>query len=106
MNKDNGAYISFLVLFIALLMFSWITMQMRFDQAEQIAKDRYLSIVVAVDFTRDRVDALAKRQSWSTVNEIKTQIGLLRYETKKVIENTTPKTWDELIEEAMSEDYE
>ena len=51
-----------------------------------------------------KVDALAKRQSWSTVNEIKKQVGILRYETKKVYENTRPKTFDELIEEAMSEE--
>ena len=119
-NKDYGAYIFFLVLFMALLMFSWITMQIRFDQVqirfdqvEQNAKDRYLSTVVAVDFTRDRVklldkkiDELLQRQEWSVVNEIKTQIGILRYETKKVIENTRPKTFDELIDEAMSEENE
>ena len=58
-------------------------------EAEQNAKDRYLSIVVAVDFTRDRVkktnekiDRLLERQRYDHETDLAYQTELAKTMTK------------------------
>lgn len=72
-----------LVIFITVIA---ICFTMNLGRMEENAKQRYLNICAAVQITRDRVE--------SNFDKI-----------EEVIENTRQKTFDELMEEAMSEDY-